>query len=309
MVEDIREKKKNIIKESDEAIEQLENIKEEASEGKSALTEIESRVTEDIFNLKKSRNIWAAIPDDNLLHPSPQLGSLGVSGCTLTTSMYNQSSLLKKKVQQHVEGIRNLYPTMVANTTTSSTILTVSLGAGKTLLPVLPQIEAVLKEAEAPNPIERRKQMHAILKGIEPRLAEKFDGAWKTLEDKMKPDRFRQAAHSMREVFSDLEHILAPDDLIKETEWFKNSGQEKITQRLRVKYAIIGKRDEGIDEDAIDTINNLMDDARKRYEELNEIAHARGESEDLFPLLESYLLSCDGIIIGILELRRKLFVP
>lgn len=308
MTEDIREKKKSIIQASDKAIEQLENIKEKTAEGKSALTDIENRVTEDIFNLKKSRDIWVTIPDDKLLHPSPELGSLGMSGCNLTASMYNQSLLLKKKVQEYVEGIGSLHFSISANATTSSTIRAVSLDAGKILVPDLPQIEPVLKEAEAPNPIQRRKQIHAKLKEIEPRLGEKFDGAWKTIEDNTKPDRFRQAAHSMREVLSDFEHILAPDDLIIETGWFKKSGQKEITQRIRVKFAIIGKGDdEGIDENAIDAINNVMDDARKRYKDLNEIAHARGESETLFPLLESYFLSCEAIIKGILELREEFF--
>jgi hypothetical protein len=55
-------------------------------------------------------------------------------------------------------------------------------------------------------------------------------------------------------------------------------------------------------------IDALMNNARQRYKDLNRIVHARNEeAEEDFPLLESYIDSCQTNMTKILELREKFF--
>jgi hypothetical protein len=114
----------------------------------------------------------------------------------------------------------------------------------------------------------------------------------------------------MREVLSAFQHILAPDEEVIKAQWFQPERENGLpTQRQRVKYAIIGaeQQDMVADED-VKLIDKLMKNARDRYEDLNRIEHARNrEAKEDFPLLESYIESCQINMTKILELRVKLF--
>ena len=114
----------------------------------------------------------------------------------------------------------------------------------------------------------------------------------------------------MREVMSAFQQILAPNEEVKKAKWFEPEIPNGLpTQRQRVKYAIIGAEQQDIvsDED-VQLIDALMNNARDRYEDLNRIVHARNkEAEEDFPLLESYIESCQINMTKILELREKFF--
>jgi hypothetical protein len=307
MAADLRGKIRFIIEKSEETKKELEGVKEQVPKIKKDLGEIESRLGEDIYNLDQTADLWRAIPDQELVDPSPELETLAASGDKLGDNFYEQSRRFRERFRQIANTTTVLTGTSAVTTSSSSNIKIIALDAAKSVFPDHPKIGPVIDQAQFPSPTEQREEISAELKDIQPRLAEKFDGAWKTLNEKTNPDRFRQAAHSMREVLSESVQILAPDEDVAKAGWFKKSGEKKPTQRQRVKFAIIGNRkEETIAEEDIDTITRLMDDARNRYKELNKIAHAREkEAEKLFPLTESYLSSCQEIIKTILELREK----
>jgi len=77
-----------------------------------------------------------------------------------------------------------------------------------------------------------------------------FEGAWQTLMDKSKLDRYRQAVHSMRDLITNLLDLLAPHEEVKQAEWYEQiSDKNQATRKQRVKYAIMGGKPEiAIDE-------------------------------------------------------------
>jgi hypothetical protein len=311
MGKDIRKKKRFIIEKSEQTKRQLEELKGEVPQVKNDLGDFETRLDKDIYNLAQTSIVWQAIPDEELADAPPELETLTASGSNLVGGFFEDSLRLRERFRQIENTTKVLMGTSAVTTSTIVNIKVIALDAAKSVAPKYPKVWSVLEKAKAPSPLEQRAEISAKLKDIHPRLAEKFDGAWKTLEETTNPDRFRQAAHSMREVLSDFEHTLAPDKDVMRTEWFKRSGKKKPIQRLRVKFAIIGTRkEETIAEEDIDGITRLMDDARDRYKFLSKIAHARKKkTEKLFPLTESYLSSCQEIIRTILELREKFFQP
>lgn len=88
-----------------------------------------------------------------------------------------------------------------------------------------------------PTTQDRRAELSAELSEIESRLATKLEGAWQTIYDLSKDDRFLQAASSIRELISDVLHSVAPDDQVKTTQWFtKETESGNPTQRQRARY-------------------------------------------------------------------------
>lgn len=309
MVREVPKIKQYIIERLEKATESYEDIWKNTQGIKEAVIDIEPKISETIDNLQKNVHLWNAIPDECFLNPSSQFESLVQSADALSRDFYEDSLRFQKGVHKSVQDMGMFSPSANTALTSSSTMKNISANATRLFVTQFPKLEPVIKESELPSPLEARKTFSQELAKIELRLSEKFDGAWGTINDTTKPDRFRQAAHSMREVLSDFLEILAPDNKVKETIWFKSCGEEQPTQRLRAKYAIIGNSDEKtMRQEYLNTVNNLMDIARNTYKDLNKIAHNRGK-ENLFPLTESYLVTCQNTIKLILELREQFFRP
>jgi hypothetical protein len=85
-----------------------------------------------------------------------------------------------------------------------------------------------------PTAKQRKELLLPKLKVIKPELADKLEGAWQTLYDSSKVDRFRQAATSIRELMSDVLQILAPDKKVKAMPWFKPETDKENQAKINV---------------------------------------------------------------------------
>ena len=159
-----------------------------------------------------------------------------------------------------------------------------------------------------PSSLDRQKKLSAQLSKINPILSTELNGAWQTLRDRSKDDRFRQAASSAREVISHLLQILAPDDQVTTTEWFVPNPETKgnPTQRQRAKYAMFGRNDL-LNEKELEPIFTLSDNIRNEYRKLNKITHLRKYEYDLQKRTEGLIDQCQIYILKLLEIRKSYF--
>lgn len=163
-----------------------------------------------------------------------------------------------------------------------------------------------------PTPRENEGALGSKLHDIMPRLEAKLDGAWQTLFDRTKVDRFRQASSSMRELISDTLQVLASDSRMQETAWFsQNDPNRRPTQAERAYYAIVGKNPE-VEEKDLKAIADLAKSIRESYEELNKYTHERGSHAEVTPEdLENQLVSVFNetqiYLLEILRMREKFF--
>lgn len=103
-------------------------------------------------------------------------------------------------------------------------------------------IQPFIIKIREPTVRDREIKLSSKLSEIDNRLATKLEGAWQTLHDVSKADRFLQAASSARELISDLLHLLSPDDQVKAVPWFKKETERgDPTHRQRARYAMLGK--------------------------------------------------------------------
>jgi hypothetical protein len=163
-----------------------------------------------------------------------------------------------------------------------------------------------------PTPRENQNALSSKLHEIEPRLEVKLNGAWQTLSDRTKVDRFRQSSSSMRELISDTLQVLAPDSGIQETSWFsQNDPNRKPTQAERAYYAIVGKNP-AVEQKDLKSAADLAKNIRESYEKLNKYTHERRSHPEMTPEdLESQLVSVFNetqiYLLEILRMREKFF--
>lgn len=170
---------------------------------------------------------------------------------------------------------------------------------------ILPIVE-VLKRTSARD---RRTELSSKLTEINDKFSTKLEGAWQTLQDHSKSDRFLQAASSARELISDLLCTLAPDDKVMETKWFKPERENgKPTQRQRARFTMLGTNN-SLGEEQLKPIHELMNSIRNSYERLNPIAHLRDYEADLQAHTESLIDQCQVYLLKILEIRKSYFKP
>ena len=309
MSKDSPSKKGKIIKDLEEAMENYLWVKKGLSKLREDVEEIEMNVNGWLFETDKSLGVYRCLPEEPFETPQASFGSVAASGEFIAGEMVNHSRRFRQEFDEWP--VKTPMGTAIVGNTSAYDMRVVAASLGKATLQIYrgdKKIEEALEVLKLPSPIEEREKIGEKLRSIEKRLYEKYEGMWQTLLDETKKDRYRQASHSMREVMSDFLQILAPDEEVKKVKWWKVETENgKPSQRQRVKYAIIGLQEETeLPEEDITLIENLMNDARNRYKDLNEIAHARDrETEELFPLLESYIGSCQKIIEDILILREK----
>jgi hypothetical protein len=163
-----------------------------------------------------------------------------------------------------------------------------------------------------PTPRENQNALSSKVHEIEPRLEVKLNGAWQTLFDRTKVDRFRQSSSSMRELISDTLQVLAPDSGIQETSWFpQNNPNRKPTQAERAYYAIVGKNP-AVEQKDLKSAADLAKNIRESYEKLNKYTHERRSHLEMTPEdLESQLVSVFNktqiYLLEILRMREKFF--
>jgi len=304
-----RSKKKKTVEDLEEARENYLWVKNGVSELREGVEEIEKNVDGWLFETDRSLGVYRCVPDEAFETPQACFGSVAASGSFIAGQMVNHSRRFRQEFDEWA--VKTPMGTAIVGNTSAYDMRVVAAGLGKAALQIYrgdKKIEEALEVLKLPSPVEERERVGEKLRSIEERLYEKYEGMWQTLLDETRKDRYRQASHSMREVMSEFLEILAPDEEVKKAKWWKvETKNGKPSQKQRVKYAIIGLQEEsGLPDEDINLIENLMIDARNRYKSLNKIAHARDpEAEELFPLLESYIGSCQKIIEDILTLREK----
>ncbi len=165
-----------------------------------------------------------------------------------------------------------------------------------------------------PSPVERKDVIASELEKIQPRIGKKLRDVWKLFLNNTLEWEIITSAHAMREMLSDLEHELAPDNAVGAMEWCEYSIDTKtkkgtITQKSRLRYMIYGSRLEFPNDDALDVILELIDNAAKLYNELSDLAHYREGTlpPDVKKLTEKYIERVQTVIEAILRQRQKYF--
>jgi len=212
-------------------------------------------------NIEKTRiglNEAAEVIDENIpgfeklynyygryyVRPSGPLA--GLHGGTLVTTLISAckvSNEVRKRSEalSDVENVR-----FVTTVTTSGSIKPVLTDITKTLATTYGSDEAkeFAKTFDIPTPYDNQRDLGSKLSEIDMRLKTKLDGAWQTLKDRSKKDRFLQATSSMRDLISDTLQVLAPDEVIVRRPWFKPETDDgRPSHRQRARYAMVGKND------------------------------------------------------------------
>lgn len=114
---------------------------------------------------------------------------------------------------------------------------------------------------------------------------ELFESAIYNLNDKKNKLRYNNFAYSIRELSRHFLHRLAPDENVKECDWFiVQTENEKPTRTQRIKYAIQGGiNDETLNELGLDSeeLNDEIKSIKKTIDSLSKYTHINPESFDL----------------------------
>lgn len=213
----------------------------------------------------------------------------------------NRQLFVINKSSSHMRGIY-ASATIASGTMDSSNNVFFSI-VGE-INPSYPQMREFLREFTEPTESEKRANIERLLRNIHSLLPDKFREAFRTFSD----GNFMSAAHAMRDVLSDLEHKLAPDEKVKKMSWYREEPETKgPTQRQRIKYAIIGQSSENeISEEEIEAVDKLASEGRDIYEKLSSEAHRREGNWDK-ERVRHYLSIGQNVIKEILLLREKFF--
>lgn len=297
-------KKKFIIDNFNEAIKDREKALDEVSRSQQNLNRVTGVLSDEILRIQQMQNIYQ---NNNVyLHFNPVtegsfdvMMSLSISDASNATTIASAAS----KIRTNTE---SLLGTAIATGSTVSSMVSTTVHLSENM----ENKEAIfvdLKPIVEPTPYDRRIELSSKLSEIEPRLSTKLDGAWQTIQDKSKEDRFLQSASSARELISDLLHLLAPDDQVAEMEWFAPETENgRPSQRQRSRFAILG-RNNALEEIELKAIYDLGDNIRDSYRRLNRIAHLRNYEEDLQRLTATLIDYCQIYLLKLLELRSIYF--
>lgn len=229
------------------------------------------------------------------------MGSLLVSGADNATMAVDRAKEIEKSI-----------PHFSAVVASGSTIALGIAEITRNMAESSEETRELVAEWNLPTPKENEDTLSPKLREIEQRLETKLNGAWQTLYDRTKDDRFRQSSSSMRELISDTLQVLAPDSKVKETTWFsENDPKRKPTQAERAYYAIVGNNS-SIEQKDVKSAEDLAKNVRKSYEELNKYTHERRghghvPPEDLERQLVSVFNQTQIYILEILRMRQKFF--
>lgn len=300
------EKIKPILKNLLKTRENYSETKKGATQIRVNLDTIESKMDEGIDNLTKTIALYGAISEEQVSNPSSVLDSLNASGSYLSEKALEHSERFKHDFLTYTRTSDSLLGTFNVSDASGNVILNVATATAKIVALSDPEIEELIREQDLPSPFEKWQELKSELEKINTKLASMFEGAWQTLMDKSKQDRYRQAAHSMRDVITNLLNLLAPHEEVKQAEWYKQiSTKNQATRPQRVKYAIMGgKPEKEIDEKDVEEIDNLAKDTDDVYSYLSKFHSIDIEGEIL---IESYMNRSVDVICLILKLRKNFF--
>lgn len=298
-----------------ETISNYSAVKGQIPSIRTSLDEFEERMDKDIANSQRSAEILRMLPDDFLRNPSQPIASGLNSVFYISENALEHSKQSVRSFQAISSDIASLTGSTAETTSLmSNSGLLTSLQLSETASRDYSWIRPKLRSINFPTPLEKKDEVATKLMEVKPNLKTEFDGTWQTFRDGSEKDRHKQAAHSMREILSDFLQVLAPDDRVRNASWFEpdETARNGITQKHRVKYAILGKREERfLHEKDLNAIAAMMDGFRKAYEDPSGIAHYREEEvneDELSSLLESYIGTGQDIILTISRLRQQFFL-
>ena len=169
-----------------------------------------------------------------------------------------------------------------------------------------PELAQPLQKLRNPSLRQTRDQLLQRLESIDQRIAGKIRDAWDHWEDTSIEEPHMAAAHAMREAFSHLLDVLAPNDLVIKAPWWKqdpNAQPGQATRRQRVRFAIAGERDDTqIPEKIIDAIEQSQKEAVKLYNHLSKLSHPRQRRVLTETIIDIY----QRMMLDILRLREEL---
>ncbi|HKZ82097.1 MAG TPA: hypothetical protein VJ793_00390 [Anaerolineae bacterium] len=99
--------------------------------------------------------------------------------------------------------------------------------------------EPAFEPIPAPLPRKSREEYSSRLKALDPSLSLSYDQVWQTYYG-TSADRYRASLFMMRQVFDHFFSCLAPDDLVRQSEFWKRKQGEKpdqIYRSERIRYA------------------------------------------------------------------------
>ena len=229
------------------------------------------------------------------------LGSLLVSGCSNASAALSTAVSLGKSISPFSAVVASGGSVSVNVAEVTRAIAMGSKNASR-----------LVEEWNLPTPKENQQRLGPMLQKIRPSLETKLSGAWQTLYDRSKIDRFSQASSSMRELISETLQVLAPDKAVKETSWFKPERKNgRPTQEQRAYYAIVGNNMD-IRPENLKTLVELSKNIRLSYTKLNKYMHDRGNKnineKDLEDQLVSVFNQTQIYLSEILRMRAKYFV-
>ena len=142
-----------------------------------------------------------------------------------------------------------------------------------------------------------------FLLGLDPELERKRQGAWQTLEGSTS-DRHAQAAHSMREVLSQLLDRLAPREQVQKAQWYKKPERgDPVTRAMRVRWAIAGDSTD-VSESMLKQIDTLAEAINATYTKLSAEGHGRKAGKDR--TTRACLNACESVIELIVASRENM---
>lgn len=302
-----KRKKKPISDKLNVAIKDLESVLDEINGSQKNLGKAREKVAEERLRLRSIKSIYDS--NKTYLHLNPV--TMGTLNIMTNLSEYEAANTRRLALDAHVirRNIDSFLGTVnVVSSATASNMSSVTVHLAECMEnkeAVLPFVEAI----EKPSARDRRVELSSKLSAIETRFSSKLDGAWQTLQDPSKVDRFRQAATSARELISDLLFTLAPDDQVMAMEWFESLREDgKPTQRQRARFAMLG-RNTSLGETELKPVYKLGKNIRNSYKELNKVAHLRKYEADLQGLTESLIDQCQVYLLKLLEIRKSYFTP
>jgi hypothetical protein len=111
---------------------------------------------------------------------------------------------------------------------------------------------------------------------LSPEFVNMRRGAWRAANSSA-PDTLRQAAHSGRELVSQVLHVVSPDDEVRRRPWFNPNPKKphEVTRKSRYKNAI-EKRKRGWSESDLDVAMKAGDLLEAQHVKLSANAHLHG---------------------------------
>lgn len=253
--------------------------------------------------LGKMLQLVYSFPSDSDCIPVGEIDVLMPSGSTVANLIARHSHSKSVDIRNTASSLTQIQKNNIMATSTLAPMEIIFLSIGEAISDKHPPVKKFLQDYKIITRAEKRKQIENWLESIDILLSQKFKEAFVSFTDK----KYMSAAHAMRETLSHLEHILAPDDRIKLTDWyFEEPGLGGPTQRQRIKYSILGHSQNKIDEKDLDRIEVLSKEGRDIYTKLSVEAHRRTETWEE-KHVRSYLSIAESIIEQIMVLREQFF--